>query len=136
MNIIVCLDDQDGLLFNGRRQSKDSFLRRRVQGLVGEGKLWMNSYSRKQFDERLCNICTDDAFLDRAEEGEYCFLETADLSGCFDRIESVIIYRWNRIYPSDVKFPVTELLKDRHLTGRFDFPGSSHEVITEEVYSR
>lgn len=135
MNIIVCLDDRDGLLFNGRRQSKDSLLRRRVQQIVGEGKLWMNSYSIRQFDERLCDICVDDAFLQKAGEGDYCFLETADVANCLDRVESVIIYRWNRTYPSDVKFPIAELLQNRHLTSRFEFPGSSHKMITEEVYS-
>ena len=49
-------------------------------------------------------------------------------------IESVILYKWNRRYPSDTKFDLD--LNGWTLISTTDFPGSSHEKITEEVYIR
>lgn len=135
MNIIVCLDDKNGMLFAGRRQSKDSLLRKRVLELVGSSPLWMNGYTAGQFTEDAENLRCDAAFLEKAALGEYCFVENTDITAYADQIESVVIYRWNRVYPSDAQFPVN-LFNDRwQLASRFDFAGSSHEWITEEIYT-
>ena len=47
----------------------------------------------------------------------------------------VYLYKWNRKYPSDVKFP-KDMLNDFKLEGSTDFEGNSHEKITEERYVR
>ena len=49
MKIIVCVDNQNGMMFNHRRQSQDRVLRKRIMELTGGKKLWMNAYSQKQF---------------------------------------------------------------------------------------
>ena len=49
MIIMLCVDDKDGMLFNRRRQSKDRVLYRHIVELAGSGRLWMSSYSQKQF---------------------------------------------------------------------------------------
>ena len=49
MKIIVCVDNQNGMMFNHRRQSQDRVLRKRILELTGGEKLWMNAYSQKQF---------------------------------------------------------------------------------------
>ena len=49
MKIIVCVDNQNGMMFNHRRQSQDRVLRKRILELTGGKKLWMNAYSQKQF---------------------------------------------------------------------------------------
>ena len=49
MKIIVCVDNQNGMMFNHRRQSQDRALRKRILELTGGKKLWMNAYSQKQF---------------------------------------------------------------------------------------
>ena len=51
MIIMVCVDDNNGMMFNKRRQSQDRVLRQRMLELAGEKKLWMNDYSRRQFPE-------------------------------------------------------------------------------------
>ena len=51
MILIACADDNLGMLFNSRRQSMDRVLRARLLELCGAHKLWMNAYSRGQFDE-------------------------------------------------------------------------------------
>ena len=50
------------------------------------------------------------------------------------KIEKVAVYRWNRLYPSDLRLDLETLLRGRHMISRREFPGSSHERITEEVY--
>ena len=130
MKIIVCLDDRNGMLFGGRRQSKDSLLRTRVLDMAAEGILWMNGYSAGQFEEADCIRC-DEAFLEKAGTEDYCFVENADITPYWDRIDGVIVYRWNRHYPADVTFSIPEHWR---LAGTEEFPGSSHELITEERY--
>lgn len=49
MKIIVCVDNQNGMMFNHRRQSQDRVLKKRILELTGGKKLWMNAYSQKQF---------------------------------------------------------------------------------------
>ena len=51
MKIIVCVDNQNGMMFNHRRQSQDRVLRKRILELTGGEKLWMNAYSMGQFPD-------------------------------------------------------------------------------------
>ena len=49
MYIIICLDDNNGLAFNHRRQSQDRIVEEDISKTVGEKKLWITDYSRKLF---------------------------------------------------------------------------------------
>ena len=81
MIVITCLDQKNGMMFNQRRQSQDSVLREHVAKLVANVPLWMNHYSASQFDtESIPNLNIDDAFLQEAAQGEYCFVEDAPLA--------------------------------------------------------
>ena len=51
MILIVAVDEDKGMMFNRRRQSKDRVLRERILSLAKGGKLWMNAYTRRQFPE-------------------------------------------------------------------------------------
>lgn len=134
MKLIVCLDDADGMLFNHRRQSKDRIVRQKILEQVGESRLWMNGYSAQQFSGGAANIVVNEDFLAMADREDWCFLENTDPAPFVQKIDTLVIYRWNRRYPSDVKFP-TGLFESRWaLTERLDFAGSSHEKITQEVY--
>ena len=132
MKIIVCLDDSGGMLFNKRRQSSDEELCKRVLKKAENTALWMNEYSAKLFTGH--NICVDDCFFEKAQKGDYCFVENADISSCLKKAEEITVYRWNRRYPSDVKFPI-EILSSLRLVSSEKFKGKSHPEITEEVYS-
>lgn len=135
MRLIVCLDDNNGMLFNHRRQSSDRAVRQRMAALSGGAPLWMNSYTANQFSEESANIMVDEAFLAKTPDQAYCFAETEQIREFADKVSQLIIYRWNRIYPSDVKLP--ELLRNKNwkFVRRSEFPGYSHEKITEEIYS-
>lgn len=133
MKLIVCVDDNFGMLFNKRRQSKDSNVRADMLELTREGKLWMNAYSAAQFEDGSM-LHVDEDFLRKAAPEDYCFVENADMLPYADGFSGVIAYRWNRAYPSDVKFPI-DLFQNRWtLISSTEFAGSSHEKITREIY--
>lgn len=134
MNIIVCIDDAGGMLFNGRRQSKDSVLRQQAVMLANGQPLWMNSYTARQFAEDAYQGIVDEQFLENAPETAWCFVEKDDLLPYIAKIRQVTVYRWNRLYPSDVKFPMEQFENRWQPVSTREFAGSSHERITEEVY--
>lgn len=131
MNIIICLDDKNGLQFNKRRQSRDRVLCDRILSITKDNVLWMNEYSAKIFPS--ASIKVNDDFLSLANDGDYCFAENSDFLNYIDKLEKVIVYRWNRVYPSDDKVD-TNFLNEKKMISSTDFKGSSHEKITEEIY--
>lgn len=133
MILIVCLDDKNGMMFNKRRQSKDASVRADIAAEAQNGVLWMNGYSAKQFtDIQGLDIRVDEDFLEKASMGEFCFLEGEGASQAESRIEKLIIYKWNRLYPADVRFDVD--IDGWKLEKTSEFAGNSHEKITKEVY--
>ena len=133
MRLIVCLDDRDGMTFLCRRQSQDALLRQDMLAYVDGQGLWMNSYSAAQFGND-CNISVSEQPGEHTEGG-YCFVENLPVSA-FLPAEELVIYRWNRHYPSDKKFPLAQALEGMQLVSTVEFAGSSHEIITREVYKR
>ena len=138
MIVIACVDNDMGMLFNRRRQSQDSRVREKILRLCAGRKLWMNAYSFRQFEPFAAelgeNILVAEDFLVRAGDTDYCLVENVDASAYVDKIEQVVLYRWNRDYPADFYFTVP--LSGWRMLYREDFSGTSHEKITEEVYGR
>ncbi len=81
MTVIVAIDNQNGMMFNNRRQSQDSILRKRILSISKNGgALWMNEYSAKQFaSENDSPIIVDNDFLKKAKSEDYCFVENTDV---------------------------------------------------------
>lgn len=136
MKLMVCLDEKDGMSFFGRRQSMDRVLQSRALALAGNGKLWMNRYTAEQFSAWPERITVAEDFLLTAPENAWCFAEVTEVSACLDRAEQIVIFRWNRLYPSDRSFPMQRLKEGWYPVSREDFPGYSHDNITMEVYER
>ncbi|MFR1722417.1 hypothetical protein [Emergencia timonensis] len=137
MIIMICLDDRGGMLFNKRRQSQDVLLRQQILTETAGQRLWMNSYSAKQFaEESAANIVVDETFMDKARPGDFCFIENVAPSAYEDKIEKIILYRWNRTYPGDLYFDIPLEEHGWKLIETDDFAGHSHEKITKEVYER
>lgn len=136
MIAVLCIDDRNGLMFGKRRQSRDRHLLEDVQSLCGEGRLLMNEYSSRLFLQYgfPCPTAMPD-FLDQAESGDICFVEGDSLLPFWDRLEKLILYRWNRVYPADLYFDPA-ILHDWTLSETKEFPGTSHKIITREVYIR
>ena len=133
MRLIVCLDDRGGMTFGGRRQSQDRVLRARVMELTCGQRLYMSEYSAKQFAD--CEgFIADNDYRSRAGAGDACFLEDGAIS--LSGVTELVIYRWNRHYPSDRNFPYVPEECGFSKVSTTDFVGSSHEKITEDIYQR
>ena len=137
MNIIVCLDDNNGMMFNKRRQSQDKLLRVSIKELVKGKTLFMNEYSYKLYkDINNENIIVSENYLDECENDNFCLVENKPLNNYIEKIDYIIIYKWNRIYPSDLYFDVDIKNEQWELIETEEFQGSSHEKITKETYRR
>lgn len=136
MKLIVCLDEHNGLMFNHRRQSKDALLRQHILALCGSCCLWMNAYTASQFEQPLdARICVDEHFLAHAAPGDFCFCEdVVSIRGQLSQLEALCIYRWNRSYPFDLAFADTPEELKLHLVSTTELVGSSHNIITEEIW--
>lgn len=137
MIVIVCVDDQGGTMFNHRRQSQDSVLRKRILTMTASKRLWVSTYSAKQFsldEQRQLSVSND--YLDQAGNGDYCLVEGVSLIQYEKKIEKIILFKWNRVYPSDTFFDIPLMEHGWKSIESIDFLGNSHEKITEEVYQR
>ena len=132
MKVIICLDDNQGMLFNKRRQSRDRKVTEDICKMTD--KLWVSPFSEKLFDEVAIELCISERYLEEAGDGEYCFVEVEMLTPHLHKIEEVIVYRWNRKYPADVCLDIK--LQDLELAEQSEFAGFSHEKITKEIYVR
>lgn len=136
MILILCVDDNNGMMFNHRRQSRDKVLSAHILNIVKNDPLWMNAYSASLFNMNEANIIVDEAFLSQAGEGDYCFVENIDITPYEEKVEKIILYKWNRDYPDDFYFTLPLAEHGWNLTETNDFAGYSHEKITEEIYTR
>ena len=139
MTGIVCLDQEDGLLFNGRRQSRDRVVTEKILSITEGKPLWMSAYSRRIFPEDAPVCVAEDLVGKLAEpwqqpgEAAFCLIEEAvNLEN--EMIDEWIVFRWKRVYPADVflKFPADDWEKELIET----FAGYSHEKIDLERYRK
>lgn len=133
MKLIVCIDDNGGMLFNNRRQSSDQKVIERIMKLTEHNTLYMNPYSSTLFSQYE-NICISDDFLQQADVSDYCFLENKDPMPYLSKCEEVVLFYWNRLYPSDFKFPIAVIKESWTLVHQEQFTGRSHDKLTMEVY--
>ncbi len=130
MKIVICLDDDLGMMFGGRRQSRDRVVCERAIALAGENKFYISPFSEKLFQE-LTGVTVDADMLSAAGEFDVCFLE--DMLPPEDTTD-LTVFKWNRRYPGDVHFdPISAGFA---LISSEDFAGSSHEKITVETYRK
>lgn len=135
MHLIVCLDDRDGMLFNKRRQSSD----RAVCAHIMEQQrqpLCVSPYSAKLFSDYTDRLLISQDPLAECPDDGVCFLEDMALEPYLGRMTKLTVYRWNRHYPADRKFPMQTYFANWHCVEKLDFSGNSHEQITWEVYER
>lgn len=135
MIICIALDDNNGMIFNNRRQSKDKYLRNDILNICNGKKLWISEYTSQQFDEPLPdNIIVDGDFINKAEENDYCFVENPSVLKYVKQIDKLIIYKWNRVYPADTYFDIQLTEDEWTLLSAEEFKGYSHDKITKEVW--
>ncbi len=132
MKVIVCLDEKNGMTFFGKRQSRD---RRVIEDICNTTKtVWIDDFSESLFSEMPITIHVAEDFLSQAGNGEVCFVENQLLSSYVKNIEELIVYQWNRSYPSDFKLDIS--LEEWVLIQEEEFAGSSHDKITKQRFVR
>ena len=78
MIIILCLDNNNGMMFNDRRQSQDRGLREYIAEMTKGEKVYMNAYTEKLYEEINDPVVCED-FLHKA--GKESSIKTSDRSG-------------------------------------------------------
>lgn len=134
MYIVVCLDTMGGILFNNRRQSRDSVIVNDVVNMAGE-KLYMSAYSKKLFKD-VDGITVGEEFPFTCDEGAYCFAECEIPEDAVDKAEGFVIYHWNKLYPQDVSFDISLVKNNFKLESSEDLVGTSHDKITKEIWKK
>ena len=72
--------------------------------------------------------------MEKAGEKDYCFVENLEIENFRDKIEKIILCKWNRKYPGDFFFTIDVNDGNWKLIDVEEFSGSSHEKITLEGY--
>lgn len=128
MTIILCMDDKNGISFNNRRQSRDKIL---IDHVIKHDNIYIQEYSKILFLDHPVRIINNTSKL--PADAVY-FHEITDPADIIDQFDTIIIYRWNRHYQSDIQFDFkTDLYKKIF---EEDFIGSSHDKITKEIWIR
>ena len=135
MHLILCLDLHNGRLFNNRRQSSDRYMHDDIMTQVGAHRLFADQYTADQFDHMYRLAIFTDMSDGAPGVQDYFFLERGEVLSFLDKVRSIIIYRWDKVYPADV-FLDTDALKNFSLQDKTEFEGYSHKTITKEVYRR
>ncbi len=122
MNIVVCVDDNFGMLFNNRRVSSDIKIIEDINKNIE--LIHISKFSEKLFDK---NYSIEDTLV----EG-HNFVEDKSLENMENIINSITIYYFNRKYPSDLKLKLN--LNMYELISETQFEGNSHKKITKKVF--
>lgn len=131
MEQILCIDDDFGMMFNHRRQSQDRILRKHIMN--NWSHVYMTEYSKKMFEtEELLPGFSVSIWKSGEVLPQDITLFVEDPDDLQDA-ELLIIYCWNRRYPSDKKLPAG-FLDHYAMISEQDFAGSSHDKITERKY--
>lgn len=130
MDVIVCLDDKGGMMFNNRRQSKDRAVFDDIKAL-GYGTVMIDAFSEKLFADSGIAVKVGEP-----EGGDVFFAENRRIGELLYRCGRIIIYKWNRVYPSDFNFDIDLEKEGFALVQTKEFAGNSHDKITREIYVR
>ena len=127
---IVCLDQNNGMYFNERRQSRDRYVVRDILEMTKDSVLHINSYSEDLFENQVKRYMISDDYFSDAKEDEYCFVENHILDQ--SAADQLIVYRWDKVYPADHRLN----LEKWRMVSKIEFMGYSHDTIIKEVYEK
>ncbi len=128
----ICIDDNNGMMFNKRRLSQDREIINDLIRNFGKHRIFTNNFSSILFEDYNDKVIIDDNLMSVAKKNDVCFIENIEINKYSDKINGIILYRWNRKYPSDMKLNMN--LSNFKLDTQYDFKGNSHDKITREVY--
>ena len=132
--LIIALEEKGGYLFNGRRLSSDKNLITDILNDFPDKKIFMDEKSIPLFEGKYNSVLD---FADRKNPNtDFVYFAEFDLpESIINTVDTIVIYKWNRRYPAD-KFFDKKILSDFNLISTYDFPGNSHEKLTNFIYKR
>lgn len=136
MHIIVCIDNQNGMLFNGRRQSRDRAVIADILEHLDGRRLRIRKCSSDILPVDGIQILVSNRAPQDALPNEVCFIEDVPLVPVLEQITEITLYRWNRDYPGDFFLDIDPIQSGFTLIEQRDFHGYAHPQITKEVYRR
>lgn len=129
MTLYICLDDRNGLRFNKRRQSRDTAVLEDIRSLCS-GNLLIEPCSEKLIRE------AEIPYVLPPQTAADFFAEEIPGEEVLEKTRKIVIYRWNRHYPADILWEPDLTVMGFSRKETTEFPGTSHEKITREVYER
>lgn len=126
MTLIICLDDAFGMAFNRRRLSRDNAVYRDIAEMAAGAPICMDERSTSLFKGLEINISGSNA--------AFYFVEFEAPGTISEKADKLVLYHWNRRYPADLRCDID--FDGWRLAETTEFPGSSHEKISKEVYIR
>ena len=127
MTLILWAGKNGEMLFNRRRCSQDRAVIADILAEFPPSDLCVSAYSAPLFEgARVISQPTD------AENG-VLFLEDLPLSPALALAKKLIVYRFDRIYPANVRLQIPQIFT---LTESRELTGYSHDKITREVYEK
>lgn len=135
MTVIFCLDDNRGMLFNNRRLSRDAMVFEDIKTYL-KGALQINEFSEKLVASSGINYELFKNFVTKPDFETIYYIENISVKEHLDKIDRIIVYWWNRKYPSDVVLDFVPNEFGYNSTSIYEFSGKSHEKITREIFER
>ena len=132
MEIIICLDDNNGMLFNNRRQSRDSKVLWDIKNSLN-GNLTIFPFSEKLVSSAEIPY---EIMSGSASENTVLFVEDRGIKEFLPVTNKITVYRWNRDYPADLTLDIDLAKEGFRSVSVYEFAGSSHEKITKEVFEK
>ena len=124
-----------GMLFNNRRLSRDAMVFEDIKTYLS-GTLKINSFSEKLVAASGVNCEIFNNFVTNPDSESFYYIENISVKENLDTIDRIIVYWWNRKYPSDTKLDFDPLECGYKSTSVYEFVGKSHEKITREIFER
>ncbi len=134
MLVAYCIDNNNGLMFNGRRVSRDKAVYDDYIS-AARNKIYAQRYSEDILGSYASVVFSDNPF-DDAGDNDSVFVESLSIMPYISKIDKIYVYKWNRDYPSDLQVDIDPAALGFKLLETVDFPGNSHDRITKEIYLR
>lgn len=134
MRLIVIIDENNGLSFNNRRQTQDSFLIKHMIEIAERESsiIWIKDRSKDLF-EGYSNVQILDVDCFSIPAGDFIFLEDGDANEVAMASDVIYLYQWDKTYPSDEVFVFTnQLLNAFDVVESEEIEGEYHSIYFEK----
>ncbi len=136
MTVVVCTDNRGGMLFAGRRTSRDRVMLADLGALLCGRRLLCHPYSEKLLSGAGLSPTVREDCLDIAAAEDVVFVETLPLLPYRDRIARLVLYSWGEAYPYDTRLDLVPGEAGYRLVDTAELRGYSHDRIIREVFEK